>query len=279
MFALALQHKPFEVVEFSISNYIMLRARGAKWLTALPVFPYRAFRHNIIHVPKDSPLTSPGDLRGKTIALPDYSMTAAVWTRGLFKAEYGLDPNEIAWVSRTNQRFPTPAGVNLRLTSDDLEDLVLRGEVDGLLIPDLSEAAEQHGKFRRLLPDHPKDELAYFKTSGIYPPNHVLVVNLEVVKDYERAAAAVFAAFSASKKQAYHRQLGTTLLPWAKDYWDRMFALFQNDPLPYGLTPINVRAVETVAQYLADQGLIDAPVPIDDLFDPVARRLSEKALA
>ena len=89
MFQLALQHKPFDIVEFSISNYIMLRARGSRWLTALPI-PYRAFRHNIIHVMQDSPLSAPLDLRGKKVGLPDYSMTAAVWTRGLFKSEYGL---------------------------------------------------------------------------------------------------------------------------------------------------------------------------------------------
>jgi 4,5-dihydroxyphthalate decarboxylase len=275
MFQLGLQHKPFELVEFSISNYIMMRARGARWLTALPVFPYRAFRHNIIHVLQDSSLKAPGDLRGKTIALPDYSMTAAVWTRGLFQAEYGLDPREINWVSRRNQRFPTPPGVKLSLTDDDLEDLVLRGEVDGLLIPELSDKAYEHGRFRRMLPNHPADERAYFQKTGIYPPNHLMVVNLEVVKDYEPVARAVFAAFASSKARAYERQLGASMVPWSHEHWETTMKLFQNDPLPYGLTPVNIRAVEMVARFLAEQKLIDAPIGIDALFDPVAKGLSE----
>jgi 4,5-dihydroxyphthalate decarboxylase len=213
------------------------------------------------------------------VGLPDYSMTAAVWTRGLFKAEYGLDPSEIAWVSRLNQRFPTPAGVNLRLSGDDLEDLLERGEIDALLIPDLSEKAQAQQKFRRLLPDHPKDERAYFVKSGIYPPNHVMVVNLDEVKNYDRIAGAVFAAFSASKAQAYERQIGATLVPWARDHWEHTFALFQNDPLPYGMTAINRRAVETVAGFLLAQGLIASPIGLDDLFDPIAMKLSEPAAA
>jgi 4,5-dihydroxyphthalate decarboxylase len=275
MFQLALQHKPFEIAEFSISNYIMMRSQGARWLTALPIFPYRAFRHNIIHVRNDSPLKAVTDLRGKTIGLPDYSMTAAVWTRGLYKAEYGLDPGEIAWVSRLNQRFPTPPGVNLRLTGDDLEDLLERGEIDALLIPDLSEKAQAHRKFRRLLPNHPKDEREYYLKSGIYPPNHVLVVNLDVVKNYERIAAPVFEAFCASKAKALDRQLGATLVPWARDYWEETLAIFHHDPLPYGLTATNRRAVETVAGFLAEQGLIAGPVALADLFDPIAMQLSE----
>jgi hypothetical protein len=51
--------------------------------------------------------------------------------------------------------------------------------------------------------------------------------------------------------------------------------LFNSDALPYGLTPVNVRAVEMVARFLAEQKLIDVPIGIDALFDPVAKGLSE----
>ncbi|MBN8965069.1 MAG: hypothetical protein J0H89_06715, partial [Rhizobiales bacterium] len=158
-----------------------------------------------------------------------------------YKAEYGLDP----------------------------------GEIDALLIPDLSEKAQAHRKFRRLLPNHPKDEREYYLKSGIYPPNHVLVVNLDVVKNYERIAAPVFEAFCASKAKALDRQLGATLVPWARDYWEETLAIFHHDPLPYGLTATNRRAVKTVTGFLAEQGLIAGPVALTDLFDPIAMQLSE----
>ena len=78
-----LTERSYEVCEFSLANYLMLKDRGADWLHAVPVFPYRAFRHSTLYVRKDSPLREPADLRGKRIGVPDFSMTAAVWTRGI----------------------------------------------------------------------------------------------------------------------------------------------------------------------------------------------------
>lgn len=276
MFQLSLQRRPFEVAEFSISNYVMMRDRGADWLAALPIFPYRAFRHNIVHVRNDSPLAAVSALCGRTVGVPDYSMTAAVWARGIFSAEYGLEPTAIAWVSGLSQRFPTPAGVDLRLTGDDLEVLLERGDIDALLTPHLSHRAHAHGLFRRLLPGHPADERAAFLKTGIYPPNHLMVVNLDVVGDFDAIAEPVFAAFSASKTRAFDRRLGTSLVPWAGEHWASTLAMFGGDPLPYGLTPVNRRAIGDVVGYLAQQGLISRPLRLEDLFSPAAMRLSER---
>ena len=83
VFLRMLTERCYEACEFSLSNYLMLRDRGADWLHAIPVFPYRAFRHSTLYVRKDSSLREPADLRGKRVGVPDFSMTAAVWTRGI----------------------------------------------------------------------------------------------------------------------------------------------------------------------------------------------------
>src|SRR5690606_24967749 len=41
-----LEQRSYECCEFSAANYLLLRASGQDWLTALPIFPYRAFRHS-----------------------------------------------------------------------------------------------------------------------------------------------------------------------------------------------------------------------------------------
>ena len=43
-------------------------------------------------------------------------------------------------------------------------------------------------------------------------------------------------------------------------------SLFGQDPLPYGLTPVNRRIIATLAVYLERQGFIDAVPDIDGLF-------------
>jgi len=65
---------------------------------AIPVFPSRTFRHRCIFVNAASGIERPEDLRGKRMGVPEYSMTAAVWLRGLFQHEYGVPPEQIYWV-------------------------------------------------------------------------------------------------------------------------------------------------------------------------------------
>ena len=85
IFVRMLESRAFEICEFSLANYITLRATGQHWLKAVPVFPSRAFRHGLAVTQRDSPLHGLAQLSGKRIGLEDYSMTAAVWFRGLLQ--------------------------------------------------------------------------------------------------------------------------------------------------------------------------------------------------
>ena len=133
IFVRMLETRVFEVCEFSLANYITLRGTAQHWLTAIPIFPYRAFRHSLAVTQRDSALTKLDQLAGKRIGVEDYSMTAAVWFRGLLQEEYGVDPRAVSWVTRSKQRFPFPAGAQVERTDADLEDLLLEGRIDALL--------------------------------------------------------------------------------------------------------------------------------------------------
>ena len=82
IYAKVLNNHPFQACEFSLSNYTMMRDRGADWMAAIPVFANRDFRHSIIWVKQDSTLESAEQLVGKRVGVRDYTMTAAVWLRG-----------------------------------------------------------------------------------------------------------------------------------------------------------------------------------------------------
>ena len=58
--------RDFDVAEFSLSTYTVLRGRGEP-LVAIPVFPSFAFRHSAIFVRDDAGIREPRDLVGKRV--------------------------------------------------------------------------------------------------------------------------------------------------------------------------------------------------------------------
>ena len=96
MFYRMARRRDFDVAEFSLATYTVLRGRGEP-LVAIPVFPSFAFRHSAIFVRDDAGIREPRDLVGKRVGVPKYHMTAAVWVRGILEDEYGVSPSDLHW--------------------------------------------------------------------------------------------------------------------------------------------------------------------------------------
>ncbi len=270
VFVKMLNERCYEACEFSLSNYLMLRDRGADWLHAIPVFPYRAFRHSTLYVRNDSPLREPADLRGKRVGVPDFSMTAAVWTRGILADQYNVQWQDLHWVVSGRQRFATLDGVTLQAIDGDLETALIEGQIDALLTPQTGDDHKPFGerKLRSLIADVQAAEEAYLRAFGIYPINHVVVIRSDALQRLPALPLALFAAYAQAKARAYARQLGTTLMPWGARHWKKSFDQCGGDPLPYGLNEINRKVVATLAKYLFEQKLIAREPDVQALFLP-----------
>lgn len=268
IFVAMLESRRFEACEFSLANYLTLRASGQHWLTAVPVFLNRAFRHALAVTRRDSALTSLAQLAGKRVGVEDYSMTAAVWFRGLLREEYGVDHRAITWVTRPKQRFPFPDDATVETNETPLEDLLSEGHIDALLAMSLKDSRLPAAKrrLRPILQNPQADEQAYYERTSIYPINHCVVIRNDVLEKHPAVVDAIYSAYALAKERAYARQLGTTLVPWGKAHWARSFEIFGGDPLSYGLTPVNRMVVERLALYLQQQGFIAAAPDIDALF-------------
>ena len=263
-----LETRRFEACEFSLANYITLRGNGEDWLKAVPVFPYRAFRHDMAVTRRESPIETLDQLAGKRVAVEDYSMTAAVWFRGLLHDECGIDARDIAWVTRSKQRFAFPASARVEKTDTDLEDLVTTGAVDAMLGFTFRDSAlpANERRLRTVLKEPHAAAAEYYARTGIYPIMHTAVIRSDVHERMPRLPDALFAAYTNAKDAAYRRQLGATLLPWGKQHWAREFELFGGDPLPYGLTAANTMVVEKLTTYLQQQGFTDRVPAVEELF-------------
>ncbi len=267
LFVSMLTKRAYEACEFSLANYLILRATGQDWLTAVAVFPYRAFRHALLVTRRESALTDLAQLAGKRIGLDDYSMTAAVWVRGLLRTDYGVDHRSITWITQREQRLPIPAGARVERTDADLESLLVAGELDAMLGFGLRDArlAPDQRRLRTLLPDPEAAERAYFARTRIYPINHCVVVRNDVLDALPQLPRLLADAYAAAKASAYARK-AASVLPWGGSRWSEDMALFDADPLPYGMTAINRSVVATLADDLREQGFIADVPQLDALF-------------
>ena len=128
-----LQYQEFDASEMSLSNYTTLVSGGNPPFIAIPVFPSRVFRHGYFFINTRKGIAHPRDLKGKRGGVPEYSMTAAVYMRGLLEHEYGVKPHEIEWVQgradRLGRKLPPDIRLSQAPAGTELGDLLERGEI------------------------------------------------------------------------------------------------------------------------------------------------------
>ncbi len=259
----------FDVAEYSLANYIMLKDRADDRLSAIPVFPSRAFRNASVFVRGDSPLRDLRQLAGKRVAVSDFAMTTAVWTRGHLADMCGLDWRDIDWITGANPRFAAPAGVRATESAEDLEAALLEGRVDAYMAgrPRDLQLPPAQRQLRYLADDTEAIERAYYDDTGLFPIMHTVVLHADVARDPD-AARRVFDCYAATKRAALKRRLSTSLLPFSDRQWDAFAAPGAADPYQHGLTALNRRNIATLSRYLLEQKLIERAPDIDSLFVP-----------
>ena len=143
----------FDISELSFSTYLVQASRNASRYRALPVFPSRMFRHSAIYVRADAGIHAPEQLRGKSIGVPEFQLSAIVWARGILSDEHGVAVEDVRWViadidqPHRVEKVPVelPARISTRHLdpSDTLWAAMLRGEIDAIIAPRAPEAFVQ----------------------------------------------------------------------------------------------------------------------------------------
>jgi 4,5-dihydroxyphthalate decarboxylase len=272
----------FDASEMSSSEYVSRFAAGDCPFVALPVFASRVFRHGFIAVDTRA-VRSPKDLEGKRIGVQLYTMTAAIWIRGLLQHQYGVDLSTIQWVegameAPTGHGSPTvlpplkPVSIVPNTSGKSLSRLLEDGEIAATIGADLPSAYGRNPNVRRLFPDFRAAEKDYYRATRIFPIMHLIVLRRAFYEQHPFAATSLYRAFCESKALAFKkmRYLGTLryMLPWMTADLDEIDEVFGGDPWPYGVEP-NRTALEALVQYLVDQSIIAKPIRVDDLFVPV----------
>jgi 4,5-dihydroxyphthalate decarboxylase len=273
----------FDVAEFSSSEFVQRFANKQCPFVAIPIFPSRAFRHGFIAVHRKAGITKPKDLEGKRVGVPLYTMTAAIFIRGLLQHEYGVDMSKIHWVQGAMNTggahgAPTvlpllkPVKIEVNTANDkSMSDLLEERVVDATLGTSLPEAIRTNRDIARLFPDYEQLEKDYYRRTKIFPIMHLVAIRRDVYEKHPFIATSLYDAMVRSKEIALEKMLNLRALrymvPWLMRDIDEIFEFFDGDPWPYGVEP-NRPTLTALVQYLADQHLIAEPVPVDDLFVP-----------
>ena len=274
-----MKYEEFDVSELSMGAFLTAAARGRRPFIAIPVFPSRTFRHRCIFVNTDAGIKRIEDLRGKRMGVPEYSMTAAVWLRGLFEHEYGVPPSDIHWVQAGEEHpgrkdrvdFEMPAGVTMESRPDTtLNAMIESGEIDAMMSPRMPTCfLNGSGKVKRLFPDYRQVEMAYFKKTGLFPIMHVIVIKRSIYDKAPWVAQTLYKAFCQAKEicmtELYDTNILRVSLPWTSAEYEDTRELMTADYWPYGLSPNRVN-LETLHSYLYEQGLIRQRLNLDELF-------------
>jgi 4,5-dihydroxyphthalate decarboxylase len=271
----------FDACEMSSSEYVSRLAAKKLPFVALPVFASRVFRHGFIVVNRRY-ITSAKDLAGKRIGVPLYTQTAAIFIRGLIQHDLGVDLGDIEWVEgAVNEpgRYGHPSVMPLlrpvsivpNQSGKSLSDLLEAGEIHAIIGSNLPRALNRHPDVARLFPDYRAREQDYFRRTRIFPIMHLIVIRNDIYERHPFVATSLYDALCAAKDRAREKMRfsGTLryMLPWLPADIEELDSLFGGECWPYGIEP-NRPTLEALVTYMAEQGLIPQPIPIEQLFVP-----------
>ena len=272
-FTRMVRHLEFDACEMSMGTYLASRdADGEFPFTAIPVFPYRKFRHSYMYKRPGAGIEEPADLAGAPVGIVNWQTTTGIWQRGILADRYGLDLSTVEWYASGSEIIDLDLDYDITyLDAGDggamqpLEAMVEREELDAILHPahSGSEATER-------LFEHPiETEKQYYRETSIFPIMHAIVLRDSIIEEHPWVLQPLFDAFEEAKRLGLERLERPRWMPllWSQVLADRQRDLLGDDPWEYGLTEDNVTTLETLVGYAADQGLIADPYDLDDLFE------------
>ena len=282
IFSRAYSRAEFDVTELSMSSHIITTEKKISPYVGIPVFISRMFRHQAIYVRTDRGISTPQDLRGKLLGVPEYQMTAALWVRGMLSDVYGVRAEHICWRTgglqhpgrqeKFGMKFGPPFDVQPIPTDQTLDTLLARGDLDGIVTarpPSCFTTAS--APVQRLFPEFASEEQTYYRLTGFFPIMHLIGIRKDVYERNPWLASSLFKAFDRAKAACLtaiedDNALQITL-PWSLQHYSETQRLMGADYWPYGVGK-NLAALDAMIRYSREQGLTSDITNVRELFAP-----------
>ncbi len=269
----------FDVCEMSFSSFIMVVGRNPDDLpiVGVPTFPRRLFSQSQMYVNSEAGIDKPQDLIGRNVGLHSFQTTLSVLAKGDLKLEYGVNWEDISWHCMREETVPVKfkKGVSIQCIPDgaNIGTMLIEGEIDALFSPHPPKTLlDRPDRYRRLFPDPHTEEQRHFDKYGFFPIMHIMTLKRELADANPDLPRQIMETWEQSKQLAYNYYNDTaySLMAWGRNAYEAERQTLGPDPWPSGVKA-NRNNLEQFIGYVADQGLIEAAYPAENLFHPSVR--------
>jgi 4,5-dihydroxyphthalate decarboxylase len=281
IFFRAFRHVDFDICELSMSSFTVKTAAGDCPYVGVPVFPSRSFRHNSIYVRADHGIARPEDLKGKRIGVPEYQVTANVWTRAMLEDDYGVKPSDVTWVRGGYDQPGRIEKITLNLPRDvrvedapegaTISGMLANGEIDALIGPRAPSCFGAHPQVRWLFADPAVAAADWFRRTHIFPIMHVLGIRRSLAERHPWLPVAAMKAFEQAKAHALDKLAAVATskvtLPFVDEQLHAARQLMGEDFWSYGLDA-NRHVLEVFLRRHHAEGLSSRVLKPEELFHP-----------
>ena len=259
--------------EGSMGIHLARIDRGDRSFIALPAFVLRNFTARDLYVLKDGPVRTPQDLAGRRLGMYSWTASGSIWYRH-FLRWCGLDLSAIEWwigevdvPQITTFSGALPPQVRAAPAGRSLSEMLIAGEIDALYSPPRPfKYHPTQGPIVRLVRDIRGTEQRYFQETGVYPPQHLVIMRREVWQRDPTLARRLTDAFIRNNEvfQASQRSFPYAT-PWNDLENEEAEALMGRNYHADGLEP-NRATMEQFCQMGYEIGLTSKLISVDDYF-------------
>jgi 4,5-dihydroxyphthalate decarboxylase len=282
IFFRAFRHADFDICELSMSSFAVKTANGDCPYVGVPVFPSRAFRHNSIYIRTDRGIAAPQDLKGRRIGVPEYQVTANVWTRAVLEDEHGVKPSDVTWVrggydqpgriEKIAVTLPPDVRVQDAPAGATISGMLAAGEIDAVIGPRAPSCfLNGHPHVGWLYPDPAAAAAEWFRKTRIFPIMHILGIRRTLAEQHPWLPIAAMKAFEQSKARALAKlgdvAASKVTLPFIDEQLHAARRLMGDDFWSYGLAA-NRHVLEAFLRRHHTEGLSSRQLSPEDLFHP-----------
>jgi 4,5-dihydroxyphthalate decarboxylase len=214
------------------------------------------FHHHSITQLPGGQLKDPKQLAGQRVGVRAYSQTTGLWVRGVLKEDYGVESDQITWVTTEGAHvaeYVEPS--NVERSSRKLIDLLRDGDIAAAILG-LITIEDQDAPPAPVISNWQEAEQAWEQRYAGIPINHMLTVRTDLLKEDPAAVKGIYQALTAgiddlraAGAQKSSRQRAVT----------------------YGLDESLLSPLRVGIRYAREQELIRSDVTVEEIFADFTR--------